>query len=40
MFARIGDILCRCVRSRQQYALVSRHGEAEKYGPKKEEEQK
>lgn len=36
MFARIGDLLCRCVRSGHQYALVSRHREAEKYGLKKE----
>lgn len=36
MFARIGDLLCRCVRSGHQYALVSRHRKAEKYGLKKE----
>ncbi len=36
MFARIGDILCRCARSRHQYVLVSRQREAEKYGLKKE----
>lgn len=36
MFAKIGGLLCRCVRSGQEYALVSRHREAEKYGLKKE----
>ena len=36
MFARIGNLLCRCARSRQQYVLVSRQREAEKYGLKKE----
>ena len=36
MFAKIGDLLCRCVISGHQYALVSRHQEAEKYGLKKE----
>ena len=36
MFARIGDLLCRCVKNGHQYALVSRQREAEKYGLKKE----
>lgn len=35
MFARIGDLLCRCVKSGHQYALVSRQRQAEKYGLKK-----